>query len=84
MRYYLRGLGIGIIVTAIIMGITSKKEQADPGHVQPEAYENEKESGVLADLGEGIEQPEGGTTAARELEEEQDPEQEIEIGRAHV
>ncbi len=77
MRYYLRGLGIGIIVTAIIMGITSKKEQADPGHVQPEAYENEKESGVLADLGEGIEQPEGGTTAARELEEEQDPEQEI-------
>ena len=32
---------------------------------------------MLADLGEGIEQPEGGTTAARELEEEQDPEQEI-------
>lgn len=77
LRYYLRGLGIGIIVTAIIMGITSGKEPAAPDPVQTEDFENVQERGVLANLEERTEQSKGGTTAAMEPAEEQRPAQEM-------
>lgn len=51
LKYYLRGLGIGIVVTAIIMSITSKPEEMTDAEVKMRALElGMVEESVLADL----------------------------------
>ena len=51
LKYYLRGLGIGIVVTAIIMSITNKPEEMTDAEVKMRALElGMVEESVLADL----------------------------------
>ena len=51
LKYYLRGLGIGIIVTAIIMSITNKPEEMTDAQIKMRALElGMVEESVLADL----------------------------------
>lgn len=51
LKYYLRGLGIGIVVTAIIMSITSKPEEMTDAQIKMRALElGMVEESVLADL----------------------------------
>ena len=51
LKYYLRGLGIGIVVTAIIMSITNKPEEMTDAEIKMRALElGMVEESVLADL----------------------------------
>ena len=51
LKYYLRGLGIGIAVTAIIMSITNKPEEMTDAQIKMRALElGMVEESVLADL----------------------------------
>ena len=51
LRYYLRGLGIGIIVTAIIMSFTRQPQQLTDAQIKAKARElGMVEESVLADL----------------------------------
>ena len=51
LKYYLRGLGIGIVVTAIIMSITNKSEEMTDAEIKMRALElGMVEESVLADL----------------------------------
>ena len=51
LRYYLRGLGIGIIVTAIIMSFTRQPEKLTDAQIKMRALElGMVEESVLADL----------------------------------
>lgn len=51
LKYYLRGLGIGIVVTAIIMSITNKPEEMTDAQIKMRALElGMVEESVLADL----------------------------------
>lgn len=86
LRYYLRGLGIGIIVTAIIMGISSGRERSSspaPDQAAGQEQQEEKDGGVLADLEAGqdtapaLEAPLTETSGEPSDEEmpDQDPEQ---------
>ena len=51
LRYYLRGLGIGIIVTAIIMSFTRQPEKLSDAQIKMRAFElGMVEESVLADL----------------------------------
>ena len=54
LKYYLRGLGIGIIVTAVIMGISSggKTEKLTDDQILARAKELEQENNVLTQLTE--------------------------------
>ena len=54
LKYYLRGLGIGIIVTAVIMGISSggKTEKLTDAQILARAKELEQENSVLTQLTE--------------------------------
>lgn len=54
LKYYLRGLGIGIIVTAVIMGISSggKTEKLTDAQILARAKELEQENDVLTQLTE--------------------------------
>lgn len=59
LRYYMRGLGIGVIVTAILMGIAlgGDKEKLTDAEIMARAKElGMVESSVLADLGKDKEQ----------------------------
>lgn len=60
LKYYLRGLGIGIIVTAILMGIATKdKEELTDAEIKAKAAElGMVEQKVLADIG-GTTAPDG-------------------------
>ncbi|MBQ7359670.1 MAG: hypothetical protein IJW63_06230 [Lachnospiraceae bacterium] len=61
LRYYMRGLGIGVIVTAILMGIAlgGDKEKLTDAEIMARARElGMVESSVLADLGKDKEQQE--------------------------
>ena len=79
LRYYMRGLGIGIIVTAILMGVTlnGKTEKLTDAEIIERAealgMEQKYESTVLADTVENKETEDN----AAETEEEKQP-QEIE------
>lgn len=59
LKYYLRGLGIGIIVTAVIMGIAAgrNKESLSDAEIKERAKElgMVEQSGVLSELGGGTE-----------------------------
>ena len=51
LKYYLRGLGIGIVVTAIIMSITNKPQELTDAQIKMRALElGMVEESVLADL----------------------------------
>ena len=51
LKYYLRGLGIGVVVTAIIMSITSKPVELTDAQIKMRAAElGMVEESVLADL----------------------------------
>ena len=51
LKYYLRGLGIGIIVTAAIMSVTKKTEELTDAEIKMRALElGMVEENVLADL----------------------------------
>ena len=51
LKYYLRGLGIGIVVTAIIMSITNKPQELTDAQIKMRAMElGMVEESVLADL----------------------------------
>ena len=51
LKYYLRGLGVGIVVTAIIMSITNKPEEMTDAEIKMRALElGMVEESVLADL----------------------------------
>ena len=51
LKYYLRGLGIGIVVTAIIMSITNKPQELTDAQIKMRALElGMVEENVLADL----------------------------------
>ena len=53
LRYYLRGLGIGILVTAIIMSFVRKPEKLTDAQIKLRAFElGMVEKNVLADLQE--------------------------------
>ena len=53
LRYYLRGLGIGIVVTAIIMSLTRQPEKLTDAQIKMRALElGMVEESVLADLQE--------------------------------
>ena len=69
LKYYLRGLGIGIIVTAVIMGISSggKTEKLTDDQILARAKELEQENNVLTQLTEA---------ETQELEAETDAETE--------
>lgn len=77
-KYYLRGLGIGIAVTAIFMGIMSS---GDKGMTDQEIIARAKELGmventVLSDMGDGAEaQPEQSVEAegTKQAEQEKEP-----------
>lgn len=92
LKYYMRGLGVGIIVTALLMGValSGRKETMTDEEIRERALEMgmvEEENGVLADdLGkEETETPEltAQTVSENEAEQENDseaegaPEQEI-------
>lgn len=76
-KYYLRGLGIGIAVTAIFMGIMSSR---DKGMTDQEIIARAKELGmventVLSDMGDGAEvQPEQSVEAEEMEKTEQEKE----------
>lgn len=60
LRYYLRGLGIGIIVTAIIMSFTRQPEKLTDAQIRMRALElGMVEESVLADLQENEEMSSG-------------------------
>ena len=51
LKYYLRGLGIGVVVTAIIMSITNKPQELTDAQIKMRAAElGMVEESVLADL----------------------------------
>lgn len=51
LKYYLRGLGIGVVVTAIIMSITNKPQELTDAQIKMRATElGMVEESVLADL----------------------------------
>ena len=51
LRYYLRGLGIGIVVTAIVMSFTGKKEELTDAEIKIRATQlGMVEKSVLADI----------------------------------
>lgn len=67
LRYYMRGLGIGVIVTAILMGISlgGDKEKLTDAEIMARAKElGMVESSVLADLGKDKEQQVSPSTPA--------------------
>lgn len=75
MKYYMRGLGIGIIVTALLMGValSGRKESMTDEEIRQRALEMgmvEEDGGVLADdLGtEETETPEDGNQTISENE----------------
>lgn len=74
LRYYLRGLGIGIIVTAVIMGIISrgKQEPLDNEEIKARAQElgMVESAGVLADLEAQKQEPQEDPDAAQDPEPE--------------
>lgn len=55
LKYYMRGLGIGIVVTAVIMGVSSngKKESLTDAQIIARAKELGMVDGVLSELQEG-------------------------------
>ena len=85
LKYYMRGLGVGIIVTALLMGValSGRKETMTDEEIRERALEMgmvEEENGVLADdLGkEETETPEltAQTISENEAEQENDSEAE--------
>lgn len=87
LKYYMRGLGVGIIVTALLMGValSGRKESMTDEEIRERALEMgmvEEENGVLADdLGkeEETEIPEnaGQSISENEVEQKTEPEAEI-------
>lgn len=74
LKYYLRGLGIGIIVTAVIMGAASgeKKETLSDAQIKARAAElgMVEQSGVLAELEEETAAEDAKTAAGQDTAEE--------------
>lgn len=80
LKYYMRGLGIGIAVTALLMGIalSGRKETMTDDEIRQRALEMgmTDDSGVLSeDLGDETQEAEPGEAEAGETEaEEKEPE----------
>jgi len=81
LKYYLRGLGIGMIVTAVIMGVSvgGKTEPMTDAQVMERAKELGMVDGVLSQLPEQTEAPEQAevpqeTEAPEQAEVSQEPE----------
>ncbi len=69
LKYYLRGLGIGILVTAVIMGIASGKRQMTDEEVRARAKElGMVESTVLSHIAD-MTQPDGTEPENKEVDE---------------
>lgn len=80
LKYYLRGLGIGIIVTAVIMGVSDSKGQAQitDAQIVARAKELGMVDGVLSQL-EETKEPEEEKPETVELEAEKSAESEKEL-----
>lgn len=78
LKYYLRGLGIGIFVTAIIMGISAGKRQPTDEEIKARARElGMIESTVLSNMPD-LSQPDSSTAGPKEsIPEESTPEETI-------